>query len=128
VKGKKIIIDLTAIIGILSAVALGLYHLSYTYPLGLTRDEWEAVWCFSTFGFLFNVSLLLCFSLKSYLKWIFMCVFAPYFLLLLIHESSSYLAIKIVDSETWRWIWSGILSIAILAGLFYFVLKAHDED
>jgi hypothetical protein len=126
-KGKQIIIDLTAIIGILSAVALGLYHLSYSYPFGLSPEIWSAVWCFATFGFLFNVSLLLCFVLKSYLKWIFRCVFTPYFLLLLIHESSSYLVVKIVDSEVWRWIWSGILCIAILAGIFYFILKARDE-
>jgi hypothetical protein len=122
---KKIdMIEFIAIvICLIFAIAITLYHVSYSGYLGLSEKAWSLVWALSENGLSLTMCVIIGVYFSGTIGKLFRWLFIPYFSLKLIYHISCYSGIYLLSKGMWSNLWSAVLVLIFIVGLFMVFIK-----
>lgn len=106
--------------GLIFAIAICYYHISFDGYLNLSNEVWGSIWAISENGLSLLMSLALVIFAYGALKKFF-GILLIYFSVKLIYHFSCYSKIYICSKEIWEQIWSYLCVGLFVIGLLYFI-------
>jgi hypothetical protein len=103
---------------LLFTIAISLYHLSHEGYLGLSEKQWGVVWSISEEGLTLTLCTVIFLFATGFIKWFFGGLLV-YLGIKIIYHVSCFSGIYLFPKFTWENVWSIILVVLLIFGLFY---------